>query len=699
MQGVDFAVPTTLPVQSLLPASMDNGAPSVPAQQLLANGQALEARVQGVDQVSAEPPLYRLRIEVQNRLLELMTSRPLETGTRVTLSQGSNGNLTLSVQPGAPPAPMTSPSPNTTAVANSPLPAPATVTRATGATGATVPTPAPERSAAATALQLQIPAESAARAATLLPLHRPQAATVSAEFSPLQAPPGTPLTTPASTPSAPAPTPPAVTGQSMTPNATRETLPLTQLPVAGNSAPVADGRGSPNPSLPTSGVTTTTTTTTTTPATLPETASAPAPTAGSTTAPSPTAATGQAAMPTSTAIPASTPSASAPSIAPPPAATNPVPRPSPNSMSTTPAPPPSQAAPQTPTQAASNANPARGNLVPAPAAPNAASTAPAHRVNVQIAGQGLELLSPRPLRAGLEIELTRSDTHRVQLQIPAPRISAEHQTQLQESLQQILRETLPQQLPLGEALQQLRQFATSRSPQQDAIGRIVQSMLSLFSVAPDDPPSTTQSVIQRHLAQSGFSQPQPPVSGGRQQEPALPQHLERLSQLAEKLPSAARERMHTLLDGITARRSSQQIESVQRWREQPDGAVERQYRLDLPVRVSPERLDNTEIRISQHRQRRPDGTLGSEWSINLHFDLEQLGAIDARISLQQEWQLSARFWAERPDTVQAIRTQLANFETQLRDTGFDVDALHVQLGRRPNETQALLSHRLVDLHT
>lgn len=330
---------------------------------------------------------------------------------------------------------------------------------------------------------------------------------------------------------------------------------------------------------------------------------------------------------------------------------------------------------------------------------SAGQSANLHRVSVQVGGQNLELLSPRPLRPGMNVELTRNSNEQVQLQIPPPAVKPEQQRQLQESLQQILRDTLPQQLPLGEAFNQLRQLSQRGNP-QDAIGRVVQSMLSLFSVSPETTAKETQSVIQRHLAQSGFTgTSEAGASAGRQTEPSMQQHLARLSQLAEKLPPQAREQMQSLLDSISARRSSQQIESVQRWRDQPDGAIERQYRLDLPIRVSPDRLDNTEIRISQHRSGSSDAEQGSEWSISLHFALEQLGSIDVRVSLQQEWQLNARFWAEQPDTVQTIRNQLASFEERLRGNGFEVEALQVQLGRRPQETPAVISHRLVDLHT
>ena len=157
--------------------------------------------------------------------------------------------------------------------------------------------------------------------------------------------------------------------------------------------------------------------------------------------------------------------------------------------------------------------------------------------------------------------------------------------------------------------------------------------------------------------------------------------------------------MQFLLQGLKSRTHSQQAASLQSWNDAPDGGIERQYRLDIPVRVSEDRVDNTEIKITQHKRPDSEELYTSEWSINMHFDLEQLGAVDARVSIQQDWQISARFWAEQRNTTEMIRDRLNSFEEQLRGTGFDVDTLLVQQGRQPREEQPAISKRLVDLHT
>ena len=85
--------------------------------------------------------------------------------------------------------------------------------------------------------------------------------------------------------------------------------------------------------------------------------------------------------------------------------------------------------------------------------------------------------------------------------------------------------------------------------------------------------------------------------------------------------------------------------------------------------------------------------------MDLHFDFEQLGPVDARLHLQNEWVVSARFWAERRDTTEYIRDRLQSLNGRLSAEGFEVESLHVQRGKVPAEDLPPLYKNLVDLHT
>ncbi|TCK07095.1 flagellar hook-length control protein FliK [Marinobacterium mangrovicola] len=296
--------------------------------------------------------------------------------------------------------------------------------------------------------------------------------------------------------------------------------------------------------------------------------------------------------------------------------------------------------------------------------------------------------------------MTRTSDNHIQLQLAPPRNDNGAQLKLQEGLQQILRDNLPQQLPAGDALNQMRQIPAISRPGGDAVAQVIKSMLSLFSVPPKTDAKTTQQVVQNHLQSSGLiSQPRANPAASQRELPPLQQQLGKLTDLADQLPPQAREQMLTLVKGLQARSASHQATSLQNWQEMPDGSLERQYRLDLPIRLERDRLEDSEIHIQQRKKPDEEGRFVSQWSIQLHFDREELGPVDAHVSLQQEWQLSARFWAEREETTRLIREQLDGFQQQLGASGFEVEALQVQRGKPPRDTRSPVNHRLVDLHT
>lgn len=351
------------------------------------------------------------------------------------------------------------------------------------------------------------------------------------------------------------------------------------------------------------------------------------------------------------------------------------------------------------------------------------------RIQVEVQNRLLEVVSNRPLDTGAQITLSRGADGSLQLLQQGAERSAEPRPlpgspaatdtarpattanpstgqnsappggeaslgRLQESLQPILRETLPRQLPLGDALNQLRQLGDS-GRQGKAIGQLVGTLIDLFSVSSQPDGESTRQAIQNQLQSSG-QQPPAAASGAR---PGVQEALAQLDRLAEQLPPQAREQMRTLLQGLKARQTVHQVAALQQWQEQPDGSQERQYRLDLPVQVDERQLENTEIRITERRTRNARQELVTEWSIRLHFELDALGQLDVRLSLEDGWRLYAGFWAEQTETAARIEAQLPALADQLRQDGFGIEALHVRQGQPPEEKHAAISQRLVDEHT
>jgi len=701
-------LPLTLAVQSLQTLSRPGESQGGDLRAQLDAGRTLNASVKEVIVDTQRPNLFRIKVEAQNMLMELMTSRPLAIGAQVTLGRGGDGALLLSLT-GQTAAGQAEAAPRT------PSP-PAIATRADSGT-------------AGNGLRLQIPTAQLQSDALqrALPLNQPQSGRVLPSVTPPPIPTGnaaptTPSpriqvgTAPAQTappPNAEAGRPAAPPGAASTGNSTPGTTasPQSAPPTAQESLPTP--RPGPTPTQPTT----------------PHTTAGPAPStstpAGQGTPPAAPETGGNPGTPALATEPASSESRSTPARD-----TAPPSPPQPNRADTartatsgadsavpTQTRTPSQSHAPTPpvTEPPRTADAASGRAAgtasdggsrPAPAATAAPAPTPnragPNPVQLSVNGQHIELLTPRPLQAGLNVQLTRTDQSSVQLEILPPKVAPDSQLRLQEGLQQILRDSLPQQIPMADALNQLRQLDRSDGGRrQDAIGQIVRSMMSLFSVSTKPDPQSTRQAVEQQLQSSGLmpGAKGAPQSRDSQQPATLKQQLANLEQLGERLPPEARERFQSLLQGIHARTATHQASSLQHWQDMPDGSIERQYRLDLPVRLNDQQLENTEIRITQHKRRDEQDRFISEWSINLHFDLQELGAIDSRISLQQEWQLSARFWAERGETARLIQDRLQDFATQLSSSGFEVDTLHVQQGRQPAETQPALSRRLVDLHT
>ncbi|KAA0874763.1 flagellar hook-length control protein FliK [Nitrincola tapanii] len=319
-------------------------------------------------------------------------------------------------------------------------------------------------------------------------------------------------------------------------------------------------------------------------------------------------------------------------------------------------------------------------------------------IHVLVNGQVIEFISPRPLQAGQQVQISRSETGQFQLSItpPAPPLTQAYQAQV--AMQQALRELLPIQIPLADGLNQLQQLSSrADSLRNSALNQMVESMLRLFSVKPGS--QEAPAAIARNLQQGGLlSEARLLQNPGKLDKPDLKQQLGQLLKIGDQLPSVAREELNQLVRALLARSTAAQISSLQRWRDLPDGGQERHYRLDLPIQQG-NHLENAELRITEERHRDEQGQSVTLWHVRLHFELEEQGSLDAEVSLKAEWELTARFWAEQAPTLALIRERLQSFGQELTDKGFKIELMHAHLGKRQQPDLLPLNKRLVDLHT
>lgn len=676
---------------------------------LLPAGQEATATVKRVSQNPAQPTQFTIQLQIGNRTLELTTQRPLPQGSQVILSRDTEGNLQLRL-PANPGQPLTG------NVQNAPAQARATadgfllrITAGSISQTNNLPLNQPVRgvvlSQPAVAVQsVPLPSSTPSVANpvpsgnTAISAATPSTAGNLANTTPALTAPGNSggPTSPASasvaaTPSAggnTASTAPTPTSTAPTPSSTSTSgnPASSTAPTAAVPTPSAGGNPIGTSALatviPTAGSNPISAAATPVLATSASTSIATgAPTSGTQTAGTQsTPAISPGVLPTAVASANASIAATTATITPgQPAAT-------PASGTSQPATTPTLATPTPLTNALSQAE--------APPRPQGG-----YPVRILAAGQVIDLVSPRPIQAGQQVEVTRNEQGLLRLQITQPAIPLSQQPGVQAIMQQTLREVLPVQLPLADGLNQLMQISARQGANQNsALNQLIQSMLSLFSVKPGA--ADADKAIARNLQQGGLLSEAGLNRTNGELAPVLDlkQQLGQLLKLADQLPTQAREQLTQLINSLLARSTAQQISSLQRWRDLPDGGQERHFRLDLPIQQD-QKFENAELRITEHRRRDTQGDFVTLWSVRLHFELQDAGSVDADISLQESFQLSASFWVEKPETLGRLRERLNDFEVDLKRKGFDVSPLHARLGKMANPEITPLHKRLVDVHT
>ncbi|MBE9396413.1 flagellar hook-length control protein FliK [Pontibacterium sp. N1Y112] len=281
------------------------------------------------------------------------------------------------------------------------------------------------------------------------------------------------------------------------------------------------------------------------------------------------------------------------------------------------------------------------------------------------------------------------------LATPLPTTSQATELQREQAtIQDALRTALPNQQPLANSLNQL-QGAATQLPQTEISG-LVRSMLQLFGLRPGTPeaPQTLQQNVQ-----AGGTQTEAQLAAGKQLgKTDMKGLLRQLQQQSADLPVEQRQRMDQLIQTMQSRITHNQLSSLQQWKEAPDGSFERVIQLDIPV-LNNNQMDNLEMRISQERSAQGTHELTTLWRARLHFDLEELGAIDAEIKLTGDEQVQIQFWCNERHAQRHIQKQLQEFGQLLQNKGFEPPELQCYHGHSPDRQGELIQKNLVDIHT
>jgi len=310
-----------------------------------------------------------------------------------------------------------------------------------------------------------------------------------------------------------------------------------------------------------------------------------------------------------------------------------------------------------------------------------------------INGRSLPLTLPQSLPFDGKVLLIRTNNDQVQIHS----LTAPVQNQnLSSSISDALRYVLPAQQPVAESLARLQQLNSNAGGEKSPINSIICSLISLFGVKPGSG-AEGQAGVQQNILHGGlFTERNLADPRNQAFTGDMKYQLNKLLQQADKLPEQARQQLHELVKGLLNRVTGHQLESIQNTRVNSDGALERFFALDLPVRNG-ERLDNVELKISEHRRQQSEDEWQRLWRVRLHFDLQEQGTVDAELILEQEHQVTAHFWCSNPSTAEELNSKLPDFNHQLHLQGYSINSTHCSEGTAPKPVNQV--EQLIDVIT
>jgi hypothetical protein len=117
--------------------------------------------------------------------------------------------------------------------------------------------------------------------------------------------------------------------------------------------------------------------------------------------------------------------------------------------------------------------------------------------------------------------------------------------------------------------------------------------------------------------------------------------------------------------------------------------------LELPIRVENERIETLKLRIEHERSRRGEADEDRPWTVTLGFDIEPIGPMSAKINFQAG-EISTWFWAERPDAVERINTELGSLERELGEAGIPAHLNPCRQGNMPTPVHTISVDPILD---
>jgi hypothetical protein len=223
----------------------------------------------------------------------------------------------------------------------------------------------------------------------------------------------------------------------------------------------------------------------------------------------------------------------------------------------------------------------------------------------------------------------------------------------------------------------LAQYIQSGTPMPplsaDLKGGLLSLLTTLFALikgqAPESqtiPPQSAQPSAQSSAQQTAPPLPNAPPQPQARAHATLTPQLTTQQALLELLRN---------VEGGVARIQLSQLTSAQ-----PEEDGRRAWLIELPLRNG-DNVDVLQLRIERDKDS-GDKQRPAPWTVNLAFDLENLGPVHARVTLAGG-AVSAVFWAQDETTTALFKQHLRELHTRLRAAGLTVGNLIAQRGAPP----------------
>ena len=307
----------------------------------------------------------------------------------------------------------------------------------------------------------------------------------------------------------------------------------------------------------------------------------------------------------------------------------------------------------------------------------AADQASAQLVRLKLTGEAsasrIEMVSPRPLPAGAQVQLSSDSQGRIWAELPSAKTRA---------IEQALREHLPQQQSSAPLLN-LLQSAQASGQLQQAKPMLLQLVQILLGRSLSSPQQTDAQSVKQQLHNSGTTLENKLARGDTQNlnldhKALLLKVSQQLGAGTEReLPATLSDRLNQLTQQALSRVLVNQLASLGAQPQEAGVEPNRTLALDIPV-LWQDKAENLQLKIQRDDQGE-DPETGERlyrWQVRLSFEIDEQRRLEAELTLEGE-RISV-LWSGDAKLKRDVEAKLGDLQQRLESIGLEINTLGVR---------------------